>query len=127
MKLKLDENLSRQLKPTLQALSYDVMTAADESLLGHSDEVLGNAAKQEGRMILTLDLDFADIRKHPPGSHPGVILFRPSSLGPLSVNHMIGQFVENNNLQDFAGCLVVVDESRIRVRRPSSETDHTGA
>ncbi|MDI9612765.1 MAG: hypothetical protein QM330_06850 [Acidobacteriota bacterium] len=38
---------------------------------------------------MTLDIKFADLRKYPPGSHPGVILFRPISLSPLSVNSFI--------------------------------------
>jgi hypothetical protein len=33
MKLKLDENLSRHLKPVLIGLGHDVLTAADENLL----------------------------------------------------------------------------------------------
>jgi hypothetical protein len=35
MKLKLDENLSRHLKPVLIELGHDVLTAADENLLSH--------------------------------------------------------------------------------------------
>ena len=37
MKLKLDENLSRHLKPALALLEHDVLTAADEGLLSQSD------------------------------------------------------------------------------------------
>jgi len=33
MKLKLDENLSRHLKPVLTEFGHDVLTAADENLL----------------------------------------------------------------------------------------------
>jgi hypothetical protein len=40
-------------------------------------------------MLMTLDVEFADLRKYPPGSHPGVILFRPLSLSPPSVNAFI--------------------------------------
>ena len=37
MKLKLDENLSRHLKPILIELGHDVLTAADENLLSRPD------------------------------------------------------------------------------------------
>ena len=80
MKLKLDENLSRHLKPVLIGLGHDVRTAADENLLSHPDTEIARAAKEEQRMLMTLDVEFADLRKYPPGSHPGVILFRPLSL-----------------------------------------------
>lgn len=118
MKLKLDENLSRHLKTQLGDRNHDVATVGDEGLLSQPDTVVAEAARLEGRVLLTLGLDFADLRKYPPGSHPGIILFRPSSYGPLAVNQFVGDFVRDNDLTAFAGCLVVVDASRIRVRRP---------
>jgi len=86
MKLKLDENLSRHLKPVLTDRGHDVLTAADENLLSRPDTEIAKAAKKESRMILMLDVEFADLRKYPPGSHPGIIVFRPPSFGPLSIN-----------------------------------------
>jgi predicted nuclease of predicted toxin-antitoxin system len=81
VKIKLDENLSRHLKDALSQLGHDVATAVEEGLLGKVDTEVGAAAKGEDRMIFTLDLDFADLRKFAPGSHPGVVLFRPRSMG----------------------------------------------
>lgn len=123
MKLKLDENLSRYLKQTLSALQHDVITVADENLLSQPDTVVGAAANGEGRMLLTLDLEFADLRKYPPGSHPGIILFRPRSFGPLAVNRFVEDFVRDTDLVLVTGCVVVVDPGRVRVRRPPLETD----
>lgn len=81
MKLKLDENLSRHLKAPAASLGHDVLTAEDEGLLSKPDPAVFMACAGEGRMLLTLDLDFSDIRKYPPGTHPGILLFRPSSKG----------------------------------------------
>jgi predicted nuclease of predicted toxin-antitoxin system len=90
-------------------------------MLGRSDIELGSAAKNEGRMILTMDLEFADLRKFPPGSHPGVLLFRPRSMGPLAVNRFVFDFVKSADLDEFAGCNVVVEHDRVRLRRPISD------
>jgi predicted nuclease of predicted toxin-antitoxin system len=119
VKIKLDENLSRHLKGQLAQLGHDVSTALEEGLLGRLDIDVGTAAKSEDRMILTLDLDFADLRKFPPGSHPGVILFRPRSMGPSAVNQFVLKFTQQTELTELARCLVVVEPHRIRVRRPS--------
>ena len=119
MKLKLDENLSRHLKPALRRLNHDVETAADEGLLSRSDVEVGMAAREAGRVLLTLDMDFGDLRKFPPGSHPGIVLFRPRSYGPLSVNAFIEKFVGGTDLRELSGCLVVVEPHRVRVRRPA--------
>jgi predicted nuclease of predicted toxin-antitoxin system len=66
VKIKLDENLSLHLKPSLVQRGHEVSTAAEEGLLGKLDAEVGAAAKAEERMVLTLDLDFADLRKFPP-------------------------------------------------------------
>lgn len=117
MKIKLDENLSRHLKQDLSAEGHDVCTAFDEGLLGKSDEAIAEAAQSENRMLFTLDLEFADLRKYPPGSHSGIVLFRPKSMGPESVKQFVLQFVKSANLSDLASCVVVVDPNRIRIRR----------
>jgi len=118
MKLKLDENLSRHLKPVLTDLGHDVLTAADEDLLSRPDVEVAACAAREGRILLTLDVEFADLRKHPPGSHPGIILFRPVTLGPLSVNRFVERFARSTDLSGLSGCVAVVGPQGIRVRRP---------
>jgi predicted nuclease of predicted toxin-antitoxin system len=122
MKLKLDENLSRHLKPVLTEFGHDVLTAADENLLSRPDTEIASAAKKEKRMLLTLDIEFADLRKYPPGSHPGVILFRPLSLSPLSVNAFIADFIRRTELEKLAGCVAVVDPVHVRIRSPQNKT-----
>jgi predicted nuclease of predicted toxin-antitoxin system len=118
MRLKLDENLSRHLKGVLNQLGHDVLTAADENLLSRPDTEVAAAAGREGRMLLTLDVEFADLRKYPPGSHPGIILFRPISMGPLSVNRLIEKFVRSTDLSVLSACVAVVEPHSVRVRQP---------
>lgn len=123
MKIKLDENISRHLKPLLKQEGHEAVTARDEGLSGKTDVEIGGVAKTEGMMLFTLDIEFADLRKFPPGSHPGVVLFRPQSMGPLTVNHFIIEFVKETDLGSLSGCVVVVDPTRVRIRRASLDTD----
>ena len=123
IKIKLDENISRHLKPHLQQEGYDVFTAEAEALLGKSDAEVGAVAKSEGLILFTLDLEFADLRKFPPGTHPGIILFRPQSMGPLATNRFIVNFVKETDITSLSGCTVVVDPTRVRIRRPPLDTD----
>jgi predicted nuclease of predicted toxin-antitoxin system len=118
MKLKLDGNLSRHLKPVLTGLGHDVLTAADENLLSRPDTEVAAVSMKEGRMLLTLDVEFADLRKYPPGTHPGIILFRPPSCGPLTVNKFIADFVRSAKLEELASSVAIVDPARVRVRAP---------
>jgi predicted nuclease of predicted toxin-antitoxin system len=123
MKLKLDENLSRHLKPALAMLGHEVLTVADENLLSQPDTEIARAAKSEHRMLLMLDVEFADLRKYPPGSHPGVILFRPLSMSPLSVNAFITGSVRRTDLEKLDACVAVVDPVHVRVRYPLKATE----
>ena len=122
MKLKLDENLSRHLKTRLNDLGHDVSTTADENLLSQPDTVVAAAAYAEGRILLTLDIEFADLRKYQPGTHPGIVLVRPSSFVPLTVNRYVENFVRDTDLEKLQGCVVVVDSTKVRIRRPASES-----
>jgi len=123
MKIKLDENISRHLKIVVNQKGHEAITVEDEGLLGRTDVEVGAVAKSEGRMLFTLDVEFSNLRKFPPGSHPGIVLFRPQSMGPLSVNRFVTQFLERTDLTSLYGCIAIVDPTRIRIRSPLTDTD----
>lgn len=58
MKIKLDENLPASLVGTLARLGHDADTVVDEGLKGEPDEVVWPAAQNDGRFLVTQDLDF---------------------------------------------------------------------
>ena len=114
----MDENLPRRLKEILASLRHDVARVEDEHLLAQRWRRL---PEKRIEFWFTLDVEFGDLRKHPPGTHPGVILFRPRGLGALSVSRFVGEFVRETDLPALAGCVVVVDRTRVRVRHPHGE------
>lgn len=68
MRVKLDENLPVTLAARLQDLGHDADTVKDEGLSGHPDESVWRAAQQEGRFLVTQDLDSpirASLRREP--------------------------------------------------------------
>ncbi len=123
MRIKLDENLPPKLKNVLATFGHEACTAADEGLLSQPDTRIAHAAASEKRILFTLDLEFADLRKYPPGHHPGVILFRPYGMGMRSVNSFVQEFLRGTDLSECIGCVVVVDPGRVRVRRPPLDFD----
>ena len=62
MKLKIDENLPAECAEILIQSSLQADTVADEGLSGVDDSTLGAACESEERTLVTLDLDFANIR-----------------------------------------------------------------
>jgi predicted nuclease of predicted toxin-antitoxin system len=76
MKLKLDENIPGELAELLILQRHDAHTVQGELLTGRDDATVFAAAVAEGRMLVTQDLDFSDIRRFKPGTHPGIVLIR---------------------------------------------------
>lgn len=72
LRFKLDENLPRLAEAALRDLGLDVETAHSEGLAGAEDPALLAACVAEDRILVTLDLDFSDIRAYPAASHRGV-------------------------------------------------------
>lgn len=67
---------------------------------------------------MTMDVELGDLRKHPPGRHPGIILFRPYSRGPGVVSRFVLRFMEEIHTLPIGGSVTVVEPGRTRVRRP---------
>jgi len=73
---KIDENLPAVAAGILRSIGFVADTVADENLSGAEDETVATASRSEGRILVTLDLDFANIRAYPPGEHTGIIVLR---------------------------------------------------
>jgi len=123
MKLKLDENVHRQIAPLLIAFGHDATTVVGEGLAGTDDEGLAAVAKQKGRMLITLDRGFGDIRRYPPGQHPGMLILRLRDQRPAQVEATLRALVSTHDLDALAGCTIVVQTSLVRIRWPKPETN----
>lgn len=118
MLFKIDENLPTSLVGLLTERGHDAHHVEDEGLRSQMDPVVAAAAKEEGRILLTLDVEFADIRKHPPGSHPGIVLFRSSISGAPAISQLVLDLLESVPESDLTGMVTIVEQGRIRIRRP---------
>ncbi len=118
MKFKLDENLPEDLADLLGSFGQDVATAAKENLSGADDLVILKEAIAEGRLFLTLDLGFADIRKFPVGSHSGIVVFRLHDQRWSAMKKPVERLMKSGLLAQLKQGLAIVDETRIRFRLP---------
>jgi predicted nuclease of predicted toxin-antitoxin system len=91
VKFKLDENVSAEAARALALRGYDVDTVASEGLAGKLDPDVVAAATRAGRVLVTQDLDFADIRQYRPGTHPGLILLRLRTRGRTALLRRVEQ------------------------------------
>ena len=116
MKLKIDENLPAECAEILSHGELQADTVADEGLTGADDSALAVKSRSEGRVLVTLDLDFANIRAYPPAEYAGIIVLRPKSQDKhfvLALVHRLALVLVN---QPPAGELWIVEPDRIRFR-----------
>ena len=118
MRLKLDENLPADARLEAATLGHDVDTVLDEALGGASDPEVLAAAIRDDRFLVTLDRGFGDVRRYPPGTHPGIAVLRVEVQDARAVTEAVHAFLANNMLGDLAGCIVVVRGQLLRIRRP---------
>lgn len=118
MRIKLDENLPVEAAVVLRPLGHDVATVDDEDMLGAADDDVLRAATGEGRLLITLDRGFGDIRRHPPGTHAGVIVLRPGDQLASTVTAALRDLVLAHPLEDMVGCITIVRSGLVRIRRP---------
>ena len=74
MRFKLDENLPIAAAELLRQLGHDAMTIHDQQLVGEPDPRIAAVCLAEQRALVTLDLDFSDIRTNPPGEFGGIVV-----------------------------------------------------
>ncbi len=118
--VKLDENLGRTHADALRRAGYDALRVRDQGLSGAADDVVWQHVCTEGRLLITLDLDFSDVRRFVPGTHPGILILRPRARGRDAVLDMLSRVIRERDLERIGGTLAVADERRTRVRKPSS-------
>ena len=118
MRIKLDENLPVEAAAVLRPLGHEVDTVADEALAGAPDEDVLAASTADGRLLITLDRGFGDIRRHPPGTHGGVVVLRPADQLAPTVTQALTYLVDTHPLDDMVGCITIVRGGLVRIRRP---------
>jgi hypothetical protein len=78
MRGKVDENMPIESAGVLRTAGWECDTVFDEALSGAEDPDVGARCQAEGRVLFTLDTDFADIRAYPPSAYAGIVVFRPA-------------------------------------------------
>jgi predicted nuclease of predicted toxin-antitoxin system len=117
LKLKLDENLPGDLAIFLRGQGHDVVDVVQEEMAGEDDQQVIKAAAHEGRILMTFDLDFADIRHYPPGTHSGIVVFRLHDERWKILEEPARRLIAEGGLDKLEQGLAIVDETRVRYRR----------
>lgn len=116
MRFKTDENLPAQIAELLRQSGHDAMSIPEQKMEGQSDQQVATVCRAEQRAILTLDLDFSDIRQYAPDDYYGIIILRPASHSVPSLLRLTHRVLRLLNDESPLGKLWIVDEHRVRIR-----------
>lgn len=115
-RFKLDENLPSWAGELLRDEGYDVETVLSEQLGGAVDSVILDACRAEMRVLVTLDLDFTDIRAYPPKNHHGIWVLRPDQQSLHSILGLLRGAAKLLATEVPDARLWIVESQRIRIR-----------
>ena len=93
MRFKIDENMPVEAATILNEAAHDALTIHDQRMVGEADSQVASVCKLEQRVLVTLDLDFADIRAYPPGAHCGIVVLRPRTQAKPAVLQLFKQII----------------------------------
>jgi predicted nuclease of predicted toxin-antitoxin system len=118
LNFKIDENLPAECAALLRDAGFGADTVAEENLAGADDSAIARTARAEGRVLITLDLDFANIQAYPPSAHSGIIVLRLKRQDKYAVIGLMRSIISALKTQLPDGELWIVEPDRIRFRAP---------
>ena len=101
----------------LRQQGHDIVHLREEGLQRLPDSEIMEKARAEGRVVLTFDLDFADLLALGVSTSPSVVIFRLRDETPASVNPRLLEVLNERTKELEKGALIVVEDSRYRLRR----------
>ena len=116
IRFKLDENLPRDAEALLRDAGHEPHTALAENLGGRPDAHVVEACRREGRVLITFDLDFSDIRLYPAGTHDGIWMLRPGLQSVESTLTLLRGALALLGTESPHGRLWIVEHGRVRIR-----------
>lgn len=115
MKFKIDENLPVEFTDVLKLAGHKAMTVMEQKLQGKADSEIIDKCSKENCILVTLDLDFADIKLYPPQKYPGFIVLRVKRQDKCHLNEVFKNVIPVLKQEQIKGRLWIAEETRIRI------------
>ena len=116
IKFLADMGISNKCTAWMQEKGFDITHINDQGLYRMADEDIYQKAKTEGRIILTMDLDFSDIAAANKMKLPSIITFRLSNMSWQNIVFRLSLVIEHYSEALTEGAVISVGDKKIRLR-----------
>ena len=89
----------------LRELGHDVSTVYDQGLRGREDHEIAEVCRAEGRVLISLDLNFSNIQMFPPETYAGLIVLRLRAKGRAAVRNVFRRVLAHLDQEPIIGRL----------------------
>ena len=117
MKFLVDMPLSPVLVQWLEKQGHDAIHAGAIGMDRATDTAMMERAANEGRTVVTADLDYPRLLALSGAAAPSLILFRGGDWSDEELIARMADILAGLTERDIVQCILVIDRSRIRRRR----------
>jgi predicted nuclease of predicted toxin-antitoxin system len=117
MSILVDHCVPRKFLRLIRDWGYEANLLTDYLAADASDEAILALAQRLDAVLLTADLDFANILNYPPGSYAGIMVMRYGAAGEAGLIVTLRQVLEDLYRDSLRGILVIIEPQRYRIRR----------
>jgi predicted nuclease of predicted toxin-antitoxin system len=117
MSILVDHCVPRQYLRLLQEWGYEASALREHLPPDTDDESVLELAQTLDGALLTIDMDFANIKIYPPQDYQGIIVMRYSAQNEEVVSKTLRQVLNDLYRDGLRQALIVISEERYRVRR----------
>ncbi len=111
-----DMGVSLKTTKWLREMGYDSVHLREQDLHRLADEFIIKKAREENRIILTFDLDFAKLMAVSNEKLPSLIIFRLENQKSFNQILKLESIIDQCTLSLLNGAIISVDETGYRVR-----------
>ena len=118
MQFLMDANLPRTAVAVFQAAGHTAAHVKELGMGGATDDIIAARARAEGWVLVTRDLDFADVRAYPPADYAGLLVLRlGDEATAVEIKALLESFMgEAEWLGQLPGRLCILEPGRVRFR-----------
>lgn len=117
MNILLDHCVPRRYLRLIQSWGHTATSLSQHLVPDVDDTVVIALAEKLDAVLLTIDLDFANILDYPPADYGGIIVMRYSVADEAAIDQTLKSALEDLTQADLQGALVIISVHRYRIRR----------